>query len=56
MAEFSVLQKQYFVTEGLNKTISICILLAVGNLGKSVTLTLESEGDAICAVTVMVTY
>ena len=43
VAEFSLVQNRYLVTEGLNNTISICILLAVGSLGKYVTLTLEGE-------------
>ena len=43
VAEFSLIQNRYLVTEGLNNTISICILLAVGSLGKYVTLTLEGE-------------
>eukprot|EP00731_Ephydatia_muelleri_P002076 Em0001g2076a len=46
-AEFSLSESRYIVTEGINSTITICIVLNVGYLEKSVLLTLENEVVAL---------
>lgn len=51
-AEFSLSESRYIVTEGINSTITICIVLNVGYLEKSVLLTLENEGNLFVAVNV----
>ena len=43
-AEFSLKVNRFVVTEGINSTITVCIVLNVGYLEKAVLLTLESEG------------
>lgn len=51
-AEFSLSESRYIVTEGINSTITICVVLNVGYLEKSVLLTLENEGNLFVAVNV----
>ena len=42
-AEFILIGNAFVVTEGLNNTISVCVLLTVGHLAKPVELFLQSE-------------
>ena len=45
VAQFSFVERQHVVTEGINSTVSMCTVLSDGSLEKTVTLTLESEGN-----------
>ena len=52
-AEFSLSESRYIVTEGVNSTITICVVMNVGYLEKSVLLTLDNGGSPFynCACT-----
>ena len=43
-AQFSLKENRFIVTEGVNNTILICIVLKAGHLEKAVLLTLENGG------------
>ncbi|KAL5516874.1 hypothetical protein EMCRGX_G002306 [Ephydatia muelleri] len=43
MATFSLVENRFMSTEGVNSTVLMCILLSIGSLEKTVTMSMENE-------------
>eukprot|EP00731_Ephydatia_muelleri_P037226 Em0422g2a len=47
VATFSLVENRFMSTEGVNSTVLMCILLSIGSLEKTVTMSMENEGTSV---------